>query len=301
MVNINKLNEDYKEIISGLTAKEIESFIESINKKIIETYPTATSVFFNVDRYNKLSDNLEETTDFLKTKYPLVIAFDYGSKYNELIKKYLFETEKAFYLLLEYELANIVNLINETVLNIDYFLTSIYIYYNHWLHMKESLVINEIGVPEEEIDSLKDYIYNFENRTSFHGKRALNMVNTFIKIQFERAEEYIKHFKQYPKEVIYEEDISEEIKEVIDSINKLSEDGYEHINKLEEIKANPFKNGIEILNNSEKEVNKKLNFKFNYDKILEEKIAEAPSYNFETFEIVLPDYKEILKNKELIN
>lgn len=293
MANLNKINKDYQGILLDLKPKEIESYITAVNKKIIETYPTATSDYFNVERFNKLSDNLEETTDFLKTKYPSIIGFEYGSKYAELNKKYLFETEKAFYLLWKYELTNLFNLIQDNIINIDYFLTSIYLYYNYWLHMKETLVIKEIGVPEEEIDSLTDYIYNFENRTSFQGLRALNMVNTFIEINLEQLEVYIGKFKEYPK-IIYDKDTSEEVKSIIDNINKIHEEGHEYINKLEELKANPFKNGIEIVIESENKVDTELGFNKHQNKLLEKRIAEAPSYNFTTFEIVLPDYKKIL-------
>ena len=293
MVNLNKLNKDYQEILLDLKPEEVEAYIEAVNKKIIETYPTATSDYFNVERFNKLSDNLEETTDFLKTKYPSIIGFEYGSKYAELNKKYFNETEKAFYLLWNYELTNLFNLIQENIINIDYFLTSIYLYYNYWLHMKENLVINEVGVPEEEIDSLTDYIYNFENRTSFQGLRALNMVNTFIELNLEQLEIYIEKFKKYPK-IVYDDDTSEEVKSIVDNINKIHEEGHEYINKLEELKANPFKKGIEIIIESENKVDSELGFNINQKKRLEEKIAEAPSYNFTTFEIVLPDYKKIL-------
>ena len=274
MVNLNKLNKDYQGILLDLKPEEIEAYIRAVNKKIIETYPTATSDYFNVERFNKLSDNLEETTDFLKTKYPSIIGFEYGSKYAELNEKYFNETEKAFYLLWKYELTNLFNLIQENIINIDYFLTSIYLYYNYWLHMKENLVINEVGVPEEEIDSLTDYIYNFENRTSFQGLRALNMVNTFIELNLGQLEIYIEKFKEYPK-IVYDDDTSEEVKSIVDNINKIHEEGHEYINKLEELKANPFKNGIEIIIESENKFDSKLGFNRNQKKLLEEKIAEV--------------------------
>ena len=105
---------------------------------------------------------------------------------------------------------------------------------------EENLVINEVGVPEEEIDSLEDYIYNFEDRTSFQGLRALNMVNTFIEVTLEETEKYIERFKEYPK-IVYDKDTSEEVKSIIDNINKVREEGHEYINKLGELKANPLK------------------------------------------------------------
>ena len=295
MANLNKIEHQYKEVLLDLTPQEIENYIQAVNKKIIETYPTSTSDSFNVERFNNLSDNLEETTNFLKSKYPSIIGFDYGSKYVELNKKYFNETEKAFYLLWNYELTNLFNLIKEKIVNIDYFLTSIYLYYNYWLHMKEELVIKEIGVPEEEIDSLRDYIYNFENKISFHGLRALEMVNTFIELNLKDVELYIEKFKEYPK-IVYGEDTSEEVKSIVDNINKVHEEGHEYINKLEELKVNPFKNGIELIIESESTVNSKLGFNINHKKLLEEKIAESPSYNFETFEILLPDYEKIIRS-----
>ena len=92
MANLNKINKDYQGILLDLKPEEVEAYIIAVNKKIIETYPTATSDSFNVERFNKLSDNLEETTDFLKTKYPSIIGFEYGSKYLEAILVLLSES-----------------------------------------------------------------------------------------------------------------------------------------------------------------------------------------------------------------
>jgi len=292
MANLYSIEKEYKEVLLELKPNEVEAYIEAINKKLIETYPTATSDVFNFEQYKKLNKNLEEVTSFLKSKYPNVVAFEYGSKFNELNKKYSFETERAFYLLFRNEIAYYVEMIGRIIADVKYLFSSMYRYYNYMLHMRTELLKEEVGFSEEDLEPFNDIIYN-RNATNFHGNKALSIVNNFIELEFEELEKFISKFTTYPK-VIYDETTSEEVKKIIDSYNNIRNEGYNYIKKVEEIKANPFKEAIEIMAEVETkgssswttDLEAYYNSRINWHK------EYAPSYNFETFEIVLPSAKD---------
>ena len=292
MANLNKIEQEYKEILYDLKPKEIEAYIESITKKLIETYPTATSDSFNAERYKKLNKNLEDFTEFYKTKYPSVIAYEYGAKYNEVNNKYLFETEKAFYLLLKAEISNLVNTIGRIVVNFRYFFSSMFRYYNYMLHMRTELLKEEIGFSEEDLEPFQEIIYN-KNATNFHGNKALNIINTLIEMELEEVESFIKMFIQYPK-VVYDETTPKEIEEIIDSYNYIRSEGYKYIKQLEDLKADPFKEGIELIAEVETKGSSSWikDLEAFYDRRIKWLKEYAPSYNFETFEIILPNAEE---------
>ena len=52
MVNVNQLDKDFKEILKGLTFEEIVTYYRSINKKLLETYPSSESMEWNVEEHN---------------------------------------------------------------------------------------------------------------------------------------------------------------------------------------------------------------------------------------------------------
>ena len=62
MANLNKINKEYNEILSGLTYEEIVAYYRNINKKLLETYPSLDSHKWNVKEHNKLFTSIEEAT-----------------------------------------------------------------------------------------------------------------------------------------------------------------------------------------------------------------------------------------------
>ena len=287
MANINLIEHQYKEILSDLNPKEVEAYIEALTEKLIETYPTATSYFFNIERYKQIDDSIKECTEFYKSKYPSVIAYEYGSKYHELNKKYGIETEKAYYSFMKYELAHVVDLIGNIIIKVKYLLSSVYSYYIYMLYMKWELLIEEVGFSEEDLEPFHDIIYN-KNATNFHGNKALDVVNSFIKLELKEVETYINFFYQYPK-FTYDETAPEEVIEIIDSYNEIRSEGYNYIKILEELKEEPFKDGIESLAKIETDSSYIKDSEAYYNNRLNYYKSNAPSYNFETFEIILPN------------
>ena len=286
MANLNKIEQDYKDILYNLKPEEIEAYIEALAKKLFETYPTATSDIFEIGKYNKLNKNLEEFTDFYKSKYPSIVGYEYGAKFNELNKKYALETGKAFYLMLRYEITHLTNTIGRITIDLKYFFSSIFRYYYYMIHMKTDLLIEEVGFTEEDLEPFHDVIYN-NDISSFYGKKALEIVTTYIEIELKAVESYINAFKEYPEVIYEEENTSEELIEIIDSYNKIRTEGYEYIKQLEELKEDPFKEVIEIIAESmytPKNID-------NPEAFHEERInnikANAPTYNFKTFELEL--------------
>ena len=93
MVNLNKINKDYEEILSGLSFEEIVTYYRNVNMKMLETYPTWNSNKWNIEEHNKLFDSVEEATEIFKKQYPLINIVKYATKLEELELKYLEEPE----------------------------------------------------------------------------------------------------------------------------------------------------------------------------------------------------------------
>ena len=107
--NINKLNKDYEEILSGLSFEEIVAYYRNINKKMLETYPSLHCNKWNIEKHNKLFDSVEEATNVFKTKYPLIDVVNYVTKVEELEDKYLKEHDLAVYKLLTSDLVTLTS------------------------------------------------------------------------------------------------------------------------------------------------------------------------------------------------
>ena len=291
MVNLNKINKDYEEILSGLSFEEIVTYYRNVNKKMLETYPTLNSNKWNIEEHNKLFNSVEEATDIFKKQYPLINIVKYATKLEELENKYLEEHDLAVYKLLAYALVNLSNSISHIVHDILMDLTHIYLYYDSitFANMGMYTLKEEVNVPEELLEPLEPYFYNMKNHNSFYGAKALSFLNDNIQVNFEVLELYIKDFNKKCRINFNAEEVPEDLVEVLEIYNNAYDSGAKAINHFEELKKNPFKTAIEITVESMKKIEEKSEFiKHDYDKILESKLAEAPKYNFTTFEIELP-------------
>ena len=135
MANLNKINKDYEEILSGLSFEEIVTYYRNVNKKMLETYPTLNSNKWNIKEHNKLFDSVEEATDIFKVKYPLISVVKYATIFEEMENKYLEEHDLAVYKLLASDLVTLSSSIGLLVNDVVHDLTSIYIYYDYVKHM----------------------------------------------------------------------------------------------------------------------------------------------------------------------
>lgn len=290
MVSIYKLDNDFKKILLDLKPSEAEAYIDSMNAKLIETFPDINSDYWDIDSYIKLSDNLKNSIDILKTKYPCVKAYEYGSKFGKLSEKYMLETQAAFYTILKWEMYVLYSRIATDVKDLELMFYSIAMYYEHMLQMKKSLIEKETGIPESKLDKLEEYIYNKSN-ASFHGAEAISLFNLFIECKVKHIEESIEEIKNIPR-ITYEEEtndpeIIQEIIQEIDIFNFLRKKAFELVSKFEELKENPFKNYIEssvvieiaCLSSYTEE---------DFPNLFERKLKYLPKYDFEKFELVIP-------------
>ena len=290
MANLNKINKDYEEILSGLSFEEIVAYYRNINKKMLETYPSLNCNNWNIEEYNKLFDSVEEATDVFKVKYPLINVVKYATKFEELEDKYLKEHDLAVYKLLTSDLVTLTTSIKFIVNGLLQDLTHIYLYYNSVTFANTGMYIfkEELNVPEELLEPLEPYFYNMKNNSSFYGAKALSYLNDNIEVNFKVIEMYIEAFNDFRRLDFNSKELPEKLVGVLERYNTAYDSGVEAIEKFEELKSNPFKTAVEVV----AEVRTKDNF-LNYTEeeiqsFIESELASAPKYNFETFELILP-------------
>ena len=290
MANLNKINKDYEEILSGLSFEEIVAYYRNINKKMLETYPSLKCNKWNIEKHNKIFDSVEEATEVFKKRYPSINVVNYLTKFEELEDKYLKEHDLAVYKLLSSDIVTLTTSIGFIVNGLIQDFTHIYFYYDYVTHIGTNILRIELDIPKELLEPLEPYFYN-ENNSSFYGAKALSFLNDNIEVNFKVLEMYIESFNDYRK-LSYSENLPEDLVEVLEMFNEAYDSGAEAIKEFEELKSNPFKKAIEI----EAEIRTKDSI-FNYTEedlaiFLESKLASAPKYNFETFELILPTIEE---------
>jgi len=308
MANLYRLNRDYEEILSGLSFEEIVTFYRNLNKKMLETYPSLNSNKWNVEEHNKIFNSVEEATDVFKTKYPLINLVNYATKFEELQDKYLDEHDLAVYKLLTSKIVTLTTSINFLVNSILAELTSIYNYYDYSIHIGTSILKEELNVPEELLEPLEPYFYNKDN-SSFYGATAINSSNRSINTNFKVIEFYIESFNDFKRIKFNPEDVTEDLAEVLTMYNKAYDSGKEAIDKFEELKKEPFKLAVKISVEVAEKMDKKANERAvellgseayiinrDYEALYKSTLASAPKYNFETFELILPNAEEGVVN-----
>lgn len=280
MVNVNQLDKDFKEILKGLTFEEIVTYYRSINKKLLETYPSSESMEWNVEEHNKLFESISDATDVFKRKYPSINTVKYLTKFEVLEDKYLDECNIAYYRRFYTSLLAIYILLGMKISNLNFFLNGIYNYLDFVNVCKSYLLEEELGLNPEEIGSLK-------TTSSYYGAEAQSYINIFIKAEIKVIEEHIEYFEDFRK-IDYnpEDDLSEELLKVVNDYNTTYDSTVKLIEQYKELKANPFKEAIE--ESVQFRIDNSLYSEEDYDVILESKIDSAPSYDFKNYKIILP-------------
>ena len=147
MANLNKINKDYEEILSGLSFEEIVAYYRNINKKMLETYPSLNCNKWNIEKHNKIFDSVEEATDVFITKYPLINVVKYATKFEELEDKYLKEHDLAVYKILTSDLVTLTSSIGFIYNSILSDLLHIYFYYDYVIHIGTYVLKVELDFP----------------------------------------------------------------------------------------------------------------------------------------------------------
>ena len=292
MANLYKIEKEYKEFILGLTPEEITEYYKQLNKKIIECYPTLNSNW-KEEELESLLASVNDVTNILSSNYKKdsLNRTNIASRYLELSNKYLNEIDVASIKLQLANLKTIVFIIGMVVNGVEYFLSSIYSNWRKNNLLGTYILEEELGLPEEVAESIKEYS---ENSSSYYGASTISYINSFIEAEVLSMENYISFFKTTYTEIVFsedvnEEDISEELASVVAEFNKKYKEGLTIIDSFEELKLNPFKTAIKTFVEVMKNTESKTSFiEHDYKAIYESYLASAPSYNFETFELILP-------------
>ena len=274
MANIKHLEKDYTEILLGLTAKEVAEYYRQLNKKIVNCYPTLNSNW-NEEELNSLLASVEDVTNVLKRNYSKdsLDKTNLSSRYVELDSKYITEIDLAFTKLNHANLLNITVNVLSSFGNMVFFLSSLY---NNYVYL------NNIKTIYEDVDLEKGtYVY-------------VEVINDFIENEFNKIRRYISIFEEDYSEINVDnlEELPESVTNAITDYNKLYSKCSSYVNDFEDFIANPFEEAIEIA--VEVDIEHYSNYtEEDYSALLESKIASAPKYNFETFEIILPEVESV--------
>jgi len=270
MANIKHLEKDYTEILLGLTAKEVAEYYRQLNKKIVNCYPTLNSNW-NEEELNSLLASVEDVTNVLKRNYTKdsLDKTNLSSRYVELDSKYINEIDLAFTKLNHANLLNITVNILSSFGNMAFFLSSLY---NNYVYL------NNIKTIYEDVDLEKGtYVY-------------VEVINDFIENEFNKIRRYISIFEEDYSEINVDnlEELPESVTNAITDYNILYSKCSSYVNDFEDFIANPFEDAIKIAVEVDIEHYSKYTEE-DYSALLESKTASAPKYNFETFEIIVPE------------
>lgn len=319
MKNINQLERDKKEVLLNMNKDEIMAYFDNISKKQIATYPKITKegiTEFNYNEYKKLDEILDESIRIIGSKYNNIKFFPIHSKYielNELYDENLIMGNVLFLERILFIVYHFVKSIQKDLYLLEEHLTLSYFRYFFKFHdIKEVLKIAD--VPEEQIKAIQD-LFIKENPELFNTPIE-DTFNIFIESIVEDLEENIELLKKYDN---YEEDSLEALRnltskgypeviiEVHESIYNLIAYGNDLIELYEELKANPFSEGNEIiieeyvnvvfdenisdLDSFEESLTDEKDIRI-FNCLKEGFSSDVPKYDFKEFRIILPERDE---------
>lgn len=298
MATIYEIERRRKEILLDMNEEELIALFKEINKKAVNSIGCSNNAFnWNVEEINKANEELNELTRVLKTKYPNIEGLTATTRLELLLEKYIESEEESKALIFLVHFKKFINKAISLEKNIDYLqevLHKFYFRYSFRIWDLEELLAEELNVPEAIVDSLEPYIYY---NTSFFNKAVENDYNTFIKSIVVNIESDIAEVKEYVElNVEPSAFIEEDVVKILEGIVEAKKLTVDLIKRYENLKANPFEVAIDIEANVKAEnINKLLkNAKYDFEEttVEEEKaflLAVAPSYNFETYELIVPD------------
>ena len=229
MTNIKNLTKEHEELILNLTPEELETYVENISKKKIDSlgFFTAEDVgnnLTNVEDYNKFSGMEEDLINIFVNNAPDKINKEYkravatgltlASDYETLKEQYFKQIHEAKKLFFQRTLTEVVYISKAIIFNVNY-LTSMLGYF-YLLRYNET---------EEKLIKI-DLIFN-----------------SLIESIYLELESYIDNLEPYKIVIKLEEDsnsMNEELAEIISNIATVINCSMEYVKQLEELKANPF-------------------------------------------------------------
>jgi len=298
MANLRELNRKRKDILLNMDPEEIVTLFKEINKKVIDSLGSSNNGFkWNVKEMTKANKELEELEKILSEKYTNIHGLNASTRLELLINKYAESEEEIKALIFNVHFERLFSHVKSLETNISYLeevLKKYYFRYSFRTWNLENLLF-ELDVPEDIVlDTLEPYIYY---NTAFFSKSLEKDFNSFVKAIVENIESDIANIKVYlDVELEPSKFIEETVIIIVEGIIQLKILATSLIKRYENLLANPFEEAINI----EAEVKNKI---FNdlikeHDPTSEEKpieeekeiiLAKAPSYNFETFELIVPE------------
>ena len=299
MANLRELNRKRKDILLNMDPEEIVTLFKEINKKVIDSLGTSENGFkYNIEEMTKANNELIELEGILSEKYTNIHGLTASTRLELLINKYAESEEEIKALIFNVHFERLFSHVKSLETNISYLeevLKKYYFRYSFRTWNLENLLLEELNVPEDIVlDTLEPYIYY---NTAFFSKSLEKDFNSFVKAIVENIESDIANIKVYlDVELEPSKFIEETVIIIVEGIIQLKILATSLIKRYENLLANPFEEAINI----EAEVKNKI---FNdllkeHDSASEEKsieeekeiiLAKAPSYNFETFELIVPE------------
>ena len=297
--NIKELNRKRKEILLNMNPEEIVTLFKEINRKVINAIGTSKNGFkWNVEEMTKANNELIELEKILSEKYSNIHGLTASTRLELLVNKYAESNEEIKSLIFNVHFERLLSYVKSLENNICYLegvLKKYYFRYSFRTWNLEKLLLEELKVPEDIVlDTLEPYIYYNSN---FFSKSLEKDFNSFVKAIVEYIELDIANIKTYlDVELEPSKFIEEDVIIIVEGIIQLKILATSLIKRYGNLIANPFEEAINI----EAEVKNKI---FNdllkeHDSASEEKsieeekeiiLAKAPSYNFETFELIVPE------------
>lgn len=296
MATIHELDRKRKEILLNMNPEELEALYHEINKKAIDSLGTVENNYtFNPTEIEKANKELEEINRILIKKYPSIEALGVSSRLELLVNKYdsiLTEAKELEFNIIVVSFSSLVESLRSKINYLSNVLFKFYFRYSFRTSNFDSFLIDELGVPEDIVlVTLEPYVYY---TTSFFSKSLEHDFNFFIKKLVIDIDSTIANVNYYLDFKINPSAFKEEgIIKSAEQCLQLQIMATKLIKTYEEIKLNPFEEAINIDAKSKVETLNKLwtnpSFKITVEEEKERLLRKAPSYNFETFELILPD------------
>lgn len=316
--SFNQLERKKKEVLLKLDEEEIKAYFDNISKKQIETYPKLTKqgiTDFNYEEFDRLEEILQDSIRVLNSKYSNLGTLPFISKFIELNNLYDENIKESKSLMLRLSLINLTYIVK----NIEKGLTVLqehltFYYLRYFFKFTDVLEFLEIAnVPDNVLSEVKDSLFKDESNSKFFNTPFELGYDFILKTIITDLEENIKEFKKInqfeenPEDVLSSKDVPEEVIELYSLMYSMFCFGNDFIKDYEELKLNPFKEGVELviinhlevildesisdLDSFEESLAAEEDIKF-YNQFKDKFSSNVPKYDFKEFKLILPESVE---------
>ena len=318
MKNFNQLEREKKEVLLKLDKEEIIAYFDNISKKQLETYPKLTKqgiTDFDYEEFDRLEEILQDSIKILNSKYRNIGTLPFISKFIELNNVYDENIKESKVLLLTKELVIITNTVKNIAKGLNLLQEHLTFYYFRYFFRFSNILedLEIANVPDKALFEVQDSLFKDEFNPKFFNTTFELGYDYLLELIITDLEENVQKFKKFnqfkenPEEVLSDKDVPEEIVELYSLIYSMFCFGNAFIEDYEELKANPFKEGLElvIINHLEVILDESISDLDSFEESLtDEKDIEffnlfkdkcsldVPKYDFKEFKLILPESVE---------